>query len=85
MAYGFGYGYGSLAFPDQIFVTALRPLGAGIPTVAGYAGYTGGYGVGSLRYIDMSEVSGPVLDSEIYKCVADTAAAGITPWTAIES
>lgn len=82
MGYGMGLGYGSLAFPDQIFVDAYRPVGGGIPVVAGYGSYSGGYGVGELAYIDMSQVTG-LTDAEIFARVAQTVAAGITAWVDI--
>lgn len=73
--------YGSLLLRNQIFITAFRPLGAGIASVAGYGyGYYGGY---TSRYIDMSEVMGPVLDSDIYAAVKENIAAGITGWVQI--
>jgi hypothetical protein len=81
---GFGLGYGSLQYPFQIFVTALRPLGAGIPMVSGYGGGGGGYGVGADGYVDMAQIDGPVTDAEIYACIAGVIAAGITAWTTIE-
>ena len=82
--YGAGMGYGSLALRNQIFVTAFRPAANAVPNIAGFGGYGGGYGVGRLSYIDMSQVDGPVTDEEIYARTAQTVAAGITAWTAIE-
>lgn len=85
--YGMAGCYGSLQFRNQIFVTAYRPLGAGIPNVSGYGNPQGGYNnVGSQSaYSDYTLVAGPVLDSEIYARVAETVAAGVTAWVAIKS
>jgi hypothetical protein len=76
--------YGSLSYPYQIFVTAYRPPIGGIPNASGYGGYLGGYGVGAIEYADLSLVTSPIQDSDIYQAVADTVAAGITAWVAIE-
>jgi hypothetical protein len=85
--YGIGayYGqsgiYGSLLLRNQLFVIAFRPLGAGIANVRGYA--FGFYGAPISRYVDQSEIQGPVLDSDIYAMVARTVAAGVTAWVQI--
>jgi len=79
--YGQAGSYGSLLLRNQIFVTAFRPLGAGIANVAGYgAAY---YDIGTGSYIDLSEVAGPVTDADIYSAVASTVAAGVTGWVDI--
>jgi hypothetical protein len=85
--YGIALGYGSLQYNNQILVTAVRPNGEGIPIVAGYGMTASGYGVGNgpSEYCDISQMTGPVPDSEIYSRIAQTVAAGITAWTAIES
>lgn len=80
--------YGSYNLPCQFFVTAYRPLGAGIPNVAGYTTIDlhtalGGYRSGSIMYASSSLLSGPVTDAEIYATVARTVAAGVTAWTRI--
>jgi hypothetical protein len=85
MGYGAGLGYGSISLPNQIFVTAFRPTTSGVANVGGYGGYLGGYGVGSLEYIDQSLVTGPLLDSEIYARIAQVIAAGVTAWVDITS
>jgi hypothetical protein len=83
---GSGYGlagcYGSLALPNQIFVTAVRPAVPGIPNVGGYGLGPSGYGVAG-EYTDASQMTGPIDDAAIYKAVADTVAAGIIGWVAI--
>lgn len=70
--------YGTLLCRNQIFVTAYRPLGQGIPNVAGYG--HGFYSAGTTAYIDLSEVTAQVPDSLIYLTGARTVAAGITCW-----
>ena len=76
--------YGSISCPYQFFVTAYRPQTTGIPYLDGYGGNSGGYGVGTIAYADISQVAGSVLDSDIYDAVARTVAAGITAWVAIK-
>jgi hypothetical protein len=76
--------YGSLSYPNQIFVTAYRPMGGGIPNVSGYGTPGGGYGVGAFAYVSLGQVASPVSDAEIYATVAATTAAGVVPWTAIQ-
>lgn len=82
-AYGFGLGRGSLAFPFQIFVTVNHISTQGVANIAGYSSGAGGYGQGGDSYIDMSEVTGPLTDAEIYQRIAETKAAGVIPWTAL--
>jgi hypothetical protein len=84
LAYDVSGFYGDLA-NNQIWVTAYRPAGEGVPTVAGYDTGAGGYDVGALEYIDMDWVAAQVTDADIYAAVASTVAAGVTGWTAIES
>jgi len=85
-----GYGvagmYGSLKFNNQIFVTAYRPPGGGIPNAPGYGNPQSGYGSGGYgQYGDMNEVDAAVPDATIYATIAKTVAAGITAWTCIQS
>jgi hypothetical protein len=85
--YGIGsyYGqsglYGSLLLRNQVFVTAFRPLGAGIANVRGYG--SGFYGAPVSRYVDQTEIQGPVLDADISATIARTIAAGVTAWAQI--
>lgn len=80
--------YGSYKLPCQFFITAYRPLGVGIPGVAGYSSFNthtglGGYGSGTIMYADSSLNSGPVTDAEIYATIARTVVSGVTAWTRI--
>lgn len=84
--YGTGPGcYGSLLFPNQIFITAYHAPSQGIPIAGGYGTYNAGYRTGITEYGDISFVTGPITDAEIYARIAETTAAGITPWTAIQN
>jgi hypothetical protein len=83
----FGWGvsgcWGSRALHHQCFVTAFRPPGVGIPNVNGWGGYLGGWGVGSFEWATAAQVSGPVVDQDIYNEVVLTQAAGTIAWTKI--
>lgn len=84
--YGMGPGYGSLQYPNQVFITTLTLPGSGVPYVAGYgAPNWGGYGaVGSYSaYADISQVVGALTPAELYARIAQTVAAGITAWVDI--
>lgn len=82
---------GSLNMPNQVFLTAYRPATSGIPNVPGLgitATATGSVlaGLGRTgRLSDVSEIVGPVTDADIYRTVAETQAAGVIVWTAIQS
>lgn len=85
-----GYGhagmYGSLQYRNQVFITAYRPSGEGIPNIGGYGNPQSGYGTsGQGEYADLSDVIGAVKDRDIYASVAGIVAGGITGWTAIQS
>lgn len=77
--------WGSLELPYQLFVTAFRPLGGGIPNASGTDTGVQSYDTGTFRYTDQSEVRSTVSDAEILACVARTAAAGVIAWTAISN
>ena len=76
--------WGSLEVPYQMFVTAYRPVGGGIPGASGTDTGGKGYDIGAFAYVDESENVSPVSDDEILAAVAATQAAGVTAWTRIE-
>lgn len=91
--------YGTMLMPYQLLISVTRPFGSGIPNVSGYGMSGSGYAtlpkpfgyVGSLRpmnfgmgeYVQLSDIVGPVTDSNIYQTIAMTMPAGTTAWTAI--
>ncbi|SHG92263.1 hypothetical protein [Bradyrhizobium erythrophlei] len=84
--YGSGPGcYGSLLFDNQMLVSAYHAPTQGIPNVDGYGGYNAGYGVGTIEYADLSLITGPITDAEIYARVQQTIAAGTIAWVAIQN
>jgi hypothetical protein len=88
--YAIGYGvagaYGSLVHPYQAFITAYRPLGTGIPYVAGYGSSPSGYSIASRgEYASLSMVQASVSDSDIYAAIANVIPAGTIAWVRISS
>ncbi|MGX7707968.1 hypothetical protein [Methylobacterium sp. Gmos1] len=77
--------WGSLDYPCQIFVTAFRPISRGIPDISGFDMPGAGYDLGPLAYINQADVDSQIADAEIYARLAETAAAGVTVWTAIQN
>lgn len=88
--YAIGYGaagaYGSLLMPYQCFVIAYRPLGTGIPNVAGYGISTGGYGQASqAEWASLSMIQQAVTDADIYAAIDSVRPAATIVWTNIQS
>lgn len=76
-------GFGSRDMPYQMLIHVDQPIGAGVPNVAGldtsYMAWDGGY----ASWIDISAITGPVTDQDIYDTVEATRAAGVTCWVNI--
>jgi hypothetical protein len=85
LGYGVAGGWGSLDLPLQFFVTAYRPVGAGIGSVSGWGCGGGGYGQGSLEYASLSMMLGQVTDADIYSAVTDVLPIGVVAWARIGS
>lgn len=91
-AYGapnIGYGaagcYGSMELIGQVFITAYRGGGSGVPNVNGYGGYLAGYGVGSIEYVGPQvELSG-LTDDDIYQTIQTTKPTGVICWTSLQA
>ncbi len=84
--YGVAGGYGSTQLQQQAFVHAFRPLGTGIPNVAGYNIPVAGYSVGSQsEYASLSMIESQVTDADIYAAVNSVRPTCATLWTAISS
>ncbi len=79
VGYGAAGGWGNLALRHASFVTAFRPVGAGIAYLAGYD--TGGV----LAYGNLSMVATQVSDAQIAASVAAVLPVGHTAWLRIES
>lgn len=88
--YAIGYGvagaYGSMQMPYQAFVIAYRPLGSGIPSVAGYGVSTGGYSQASqAEWASLSMIQQAVTDADIYAAIDSVRPAATIVWTKIQS
>jgi hypothetical protein len=74
VGYGVAGGWGNLALPYQVFVTAYRPSGGGIALFAGY-------GTGGLQYYgDLSMLTTVVSDADIQKTVTKLLPAASIAW-----
>jgi len=85
LGYGVAGGWGSLALPFQCFVTAFRPNGSGIATVAGWGDPAGGYGAGAVQYASLAMVQGQVTDADITGAIAAVMPAASVAWVQISS
>lgn len=86
MGYGVAGRYGSVLLPYQAFVVAYRPVGQGIPFVAGYGNSVGAYGTPSqIEYGNSSLIQGAVTDSDIFAAIDSVKDAGTIIWTSIQS
>jgi len=84
--YGVAGAYGSLQLPFQAFVQAYRPIGTGIPYVAGYGASPGGYSAPSRAdYASLSDVLGAVTDADIQAAVDSVKPAATIIWLKIAS
>lgn len=84
--YGVAGAYGSLQIPYQAFVQAYRPLGSGIPYVAGYGASPGGYRTPSRSdYASLGDVVGAVTDADIQAAIDSVRPAGTIIWMKIAS
>lgn len=86
IGYGLAGSYGSMLMPYQAFVIAYRPLGSGIPSVAGYGVSTGGYSQPSqAEWASLSMIQNAVTDADIFAAVDSVRPAATIVWTQIQS
>ncbi len=86
IGYGVAGAYGSLLLPFQAFVTAFRPVGSGIPLIAGYGVSTGGYNQPSrASYAALSMIQGSLTDADIYAAIDSVKPVATIVWTRIRS
>lgn len=81
VAYGIAGGWGSLALPYQVFVTAYRPLAAGIATVAGWNSSAGGYGQGCIEFASVDMIAGRLTDADVNQAIASVLPTNAICWT----
>jgi hypothetical protein len=79
-------GLGNLSLPFQCFVIAYRPVGQGIPNIAGL-----GYPQGALNtpsqsaLSNLSQIVGAITDADIYRTIDSVMPVGTIAWTQISS
>lgn len=84
--YGVAGAYGSMLLPYQAFVTAFRPLGSGIPNIAGYGVPTGAYSTPShSTYATLDMIQDAVTDADIYEAIENVKMGGTRIWARIDS
>lgn len=82
--YGVAGRYGSMLLPFQTFVIAQRPLGSGIPLIAGYNIPSGGYATPSrAAYASTSMILDVVTDADIMAAIDGVKPAGTIIWVRI--
>lgn len=82
--YSVAGGYGSMVIPYQGFIHAFRPIGSGIPFIAGYGTSPGGYSTPSqVDYATLSQVANSVSDLDIYAAIDSVKPAGTIAWVRI--
>jgi hypothetical protein len=85
----FGYGiagaWGSIQLPGQTFIKVSRRglMPSGVPSVEGYGGVLGGYGVGGIQYVGSEIAEVGVINTEIYNIIKYTKPTGVIAWTRI--
>jgi hypothetical protein len=84
LAYGAAGGWGSLAFPAQVFMTVTRPGAQGVPGVNGWGGVIGAYGSGQIAWVNPGSVSGAVTDADIYDLITHTKPTGSIAWVRLQ-
>jgi hypothetical protein len=90
LGYNAAGGWGSLMLPFQLFVTAFRPLGTGVPFVGGWGHLParpsgGGWNSGAMEYASFAMVESQVTDADINSAIATTVPVAVTAWTRISN
>jgi hypothetical protein len=83
LAYGRAGGWGSLQLPFQFFITATRPATPGVGMLAGYGTSPGGYGEGTISYVDLSLLPGHVTDADIQATLCGLLPVNAVAWLRI--
>ena len=84
---GLGYnligGWGNLQLPYQCFITAYRPINAGISMVSGWNCPGGGYAIGAIEYANIDLMEDRISDAEILAAVSASLPVATIAWTRI--
>ncbi|OZB40978.1 MAG: hypothetical protein B7X48_02725 [Acidiphilium sp. 34-60-192] len=84
LGYGVRGGYGSLALPYQLFVTAYRPDAVPASHAGGYNQGPGGYNVGPMAWVASGDNPGLLTDSQIYAAIVNALPVNAVAWTRLE-
>jgi len=85
LGYGVSGGYGTFCAPYTFFVRAFRPNASPVANAGGYSEGPGGYDSGQMFYANLADVSGPVIDADIYAAVTAVLPAATTAWMNISN
>jgi len=90
LGYNAAGGWGSLRAPFQVFVTAFRPLGTGVPFLSGWgaipaAHASGGWNGGAIEYASLTMARSQVTDADIDNAIATSVPVAVTAWTRISN
>jgi hypothetical protein len=83
LAYGITGGWGNLNLPFQVFVSIPRPPTPVVGMLAGYTTSAGGYGRGSIAYVDLSALPGQVTEEDVQKTLSSLLPVTTTAWLKI--
>ncbi len=83
MAYGSAGGWESLSLPLQCFITVTRPPTLGANGIAGYGTPAGGFGEGSISYVDLGLLPGEVTDQDIQDAISRLMPINAVAWLRI--
>jgi hypothetical protein len=79
-------GWGSQKWRAQVFITAFRPTGAGIPNIVGWNGAGAGWSrPGQNKWSSRTQIIGAVTDADIFALIDQVKPAGVTAWVRIQS
>ncbi len=83
LGYGVAGGWGNLSLPFQFFVSISRPPTPVVGMLAGYGVNAGGYGQGSVAYVDLSLLPGQLTDETIQKDLSSLLPVNTVAWLQI--
>jgi len=83
LAYGVAGGWGNPDLPFQFFVSVTRPPTPVVGMLAGYATDAGGYGQGSIAYVDLSLLPGQVTEEDVQQTLSSLLPVNTIAWLQI--
>jgi hypothetical protein len=83
LAYGAAGGWGNLNLPFQFFVSITLPPTPVVGLLAGYGSNAGGYGQGSIAYVDLSLLPGQVTEEDVQNTLSSLLPINTIAWLQI--